>query len=234
VGTDLEPAPAFYALQPGGWREYVTLLHWPYTAWHLGYVAIGAALAPDLDGARLAWSLAAFALAVGIAAHFLDELQGRPLRTSIPARVLATGAALSLAGAVLIGAFGIAVAGPQLAVLVAIGAVAVPAYNLEWFGGLIHGDRGFALLWGAFPVLAGYVGQTGAIAPAALAAAAAAYALSLVQRGLSTRARYVRRDLTAAARTAEVVRGAAAAESALRLLAVAVVLVAGALVLVHA
>ena len=36
--------PAFYALAPGGWRDYVTLLHLPYTAWHLSYVAIGAAL----------------------------------------------------------------------------------------------------------------------------------------------------------------------------------------------
>ena len=41
-----EERPAFYALQPGGWRDYVTLLHPPYTAWHLSYVAIGAATAP--------------------------------------------------------------------------------------------------------------------------------------------------------------------------------------------
>ncbi len=36
----LRPArPAFYALASGGWRDYVTLLHPPYTAWHLSYVA---------------------------------------------------------------------------------------------------------------------------------------------------------------------------------------------------
>jgi hypothetical protein len=34
--------PAFYALRPGGWRDYVTLLHPPYTAWHLSYVWIEA------------------------------------------------------------------------------------------------------------------------------------------------------------------------------------------------
>ncbi len=37
--------PAFYALTPGGWRDYWSLLHPPYTLWHLSYVAIGAALA---------------------------------------------------------------------------------------------------------------------------------------------------------------------------------------------
>ena len=37
--------PAFYALRGGGWRDLVTLLHPPYTAWHLSYVALGAAAA---------------------------------------------------------------------------------------------------------------------------------------------------------------------------------------------
>ena len=46
--------PAFYALAPGGWRDYVTLLHPPYTLWHLSYVAIGAALAPEV---RVGWLL---------------------------------------------------------------------------------------------------------------------------------------------------------------------------------
>ena len=65
--------PAFYALAPGGWRDYVTLLHPPYTLWHLSYAAIGAALAPHLEVDRLVATLAAFFLAVGIGAHALDE-----------------------------------------------------------------------------------------------------------------------------------------------------------------
>ncbi len=76
--------PAFYALRPGGWRDLLTLLHPPYTAWHLSYVAIGAAVAPHLDGHRLLWTLLAFLLAVGVAAHALDELHGRPLQTASP------------------------------------------------------------------------------------------------------------------------------------------------------
>ncbi len=37
--------PAFYAARAHGWGDWWTLLHPPYTAWHLAYVAIGASLA---------------------------------------------------------------------------------------------------------------------------------------------------------------------------------------------
>ena len=103
---DLRPAPlrpAFYALAPGGWRDYVTLVHPPYTLWHLSYVPLGACLAPEVHADRLLWTIAAFALAMGVAAHALDELNGRPLGTAIPTRVLWALAAVSLAGAVAIG-----------------------------------------------------------------------------------------------------------------------------------
>ena len=50
--------PAFYALRSGGWRDLVTLLHPPYTAWHLSYVAIGAAAAPHIYANRLIAALA--------------------------------------------------------------------------------------------------------------------------------------------------------------------------------
>ena len=76
------PRPAFYALSSGGWRDLVTLPHPPYTAWHLSYVAIGAALAPHFVLWRLGAALGAFFLALGIAAHALDELAGRPLARS--------------------------------------------------------------------------------------------------------------------------------------------------------
>ena len=92
----VERRPAFYALAQGGWRDYVTLLHLPYTLWHLSYVAIGAALAPELEADRLLWGLAAFALALGVGAHALDELHGRPLHTEIPRLVLIWLAAASL------------------------------------------------------------------------------------------------------------------------------------------
>ena len=69
--------PAFYA-RPGSIRgDLIALLHPPYTAWHLAYVAIGAALAPTLDWTLLAGTLAAFFLGTGVGAHALDEWHDR-------------------------------------------------------------------------------------------------------------------------------------------------------------
>src|SRR5918994_1903873 len=140
--------PAFYAATgPAG--EWWTLLHPPYTAWHLSYVAIGAALAPRLDAQRLVATLLAFFLAVGIAAHALDELHGRPLRTSIPSTVLAAAATAALAGAVVIGAVGVTRTGLVLVPFIVAGAFLVAAYNLELFAGRFHTDAVFAAASGS-------------------------------------------------------------------------------------
>jgi hypothetical protein len=185
VGTEVRPA--FYALRTGGWRDYVTVLHLPYTAWSLSYVALGAALAPHFHTGRLVWTLAAFALALGVAAHMLDELHGRPLRTEIPAAVLVALAVASLAAACAIGVWAsFAWDEPALLALVAVGGLVTPAYNLEWFGGVLHNAWGFALSWGAFPVLTAYFAQAGTIRAAAVAAAAFATAMTVAQRTLGT------------------------------------------------
>src|SRR3954451_4434827 len=92
--------PAFYALRPGGWRDLVTVLHPPYTAWHLANVGFGAAAASQIHTDRFVATLAAFFLALGISAHTLDELNGRPLGTQLSDRVLTTLAVVSLAGAI--------------------------------------------------------------------------------------------------------------------------------------
>jgi hypothetical protein len=187
--------PAFYALERGGWRDYVTLLHPPYTLWHLSYVAIGAGLAPELETRRLLWTLLAFALAMGVGAHALDELNGRPLGTAISSRMLVALAALSIAAAVAIGV-GAALAWTLwLLPFVAFGGFVVVAYNLELFGGRLHNDTWFALAWGAFPVLTAYLAAAERIAPEAVLAAAAAALLSLAQRRLSTEVRRVRRRI---------------------------------------
>lgn len=188
-----ESRPAFYALERGGWRDYVTLLHVPYTAWHLSYVAIGCALAPTLHADRLLAALAAFFLALGIAAHALDELRGRPLGTAIPRSVLIGLAVASLLGAIAIGVVSALAWTPWLLALVATGAFLVPAYNLELFGGRFHSDLWFGIAWGAFPVLTGYVVTAERVDPEVLLAAIAALFLSLAQRQLSTQVRTLRR-----------------------------------------
>jgi hypothetical protein len=169
------------------------VLHVPYTAWHLAYVVIGASLAARMDLGRLVATLLAFFLAVGVAAHALDELRGRPLHTQIPSSVLVAVSALALAGAVGLGIAGLSRVGWPLLPFLVIGPFLVAGYNLELLGGVIHTDVGFALAWGAFPVLTAYVAQTGSLSIAAGLAAGAAVALSSAQRQLSTPARFVRR-----------------------------------------
>ena len=185
--------PAYYAARPGGWRDWWTLLHPPYTAWHLSYVVIGAALAPQVLTSRLIATVLAFFLAVGLAAHALDELRDRPLRTRIPSSVLVAVIIAGLAGALALGVVGVYQVGWTLIPFMVAGPVLVIAYNAELFGGVMHTDAGFAAAWGAFPVLTGYVAQTGTLAVAPVLAAAGAFALSAAQRRLSTPARNIRR-----------------------------------------
>jgi hypothetical protein len=188
--------PAFYALRSGGWRDLVTLLHPPYTAWHLSYVALGAAAAPTLHAGRLVAALAAFLLAVGVSAHALDELSGRPLQTKLRRRTLIALAVAGLAGAVGIGVAGCIVISPLLIPLVVAGALLVPAYNLELAGGRFHNDTWFALAWGAFPAFTGYFVNALTIRAEGLLVSAACFSLSVAQRRLSTPVRRLRRDTT--------------------------------------
>lgn len=188
------PRPAYYTRGTQGWPAYWSLLHPPYTLMHLSFVVVGAALAPTLALDRLLWTLLAFFLAMGLAAHALDELKGRPLNTSIPEGVLITLAAVSLTGAATIGVWG-AVHYDLLPgfVLIAIGVLLVVAYNLELFAGRLHNDLSFVLAWGAFPALVAYYAQSGRLDTVAVLAALYATLISGVQRILSTRARSLRR-----------------------------------------
>jgi hypothetical protein len=238
-----EARPAFYALSPGGWRDYVTLLHPPYTLWHLSYVAIGAALAPVVEWGRLGATLAAFFLAVGLGAHALDELNGRPLATRIPESVLIGIAAVSILGAVGIGIAGAVLFDLWLLAFVAFGAFIVVAYNLELFGGILHNEATFALAWGAFPLLTGYFAVAERIRVEAVLAAMFAALLSFAQRLLSTQVRTVRRRVASVSgtvvfkdgRTEPVEAGTLtrAAEGALQALTVATVALAASLLAVH-
>jgi hypothetical protein len=235
--------PSFYALRPGGWRDYVTLLHVPYTLWHLSYVVIGAALAPEWLPGRLGVTLAAFALALGVGAHALDELRGRPLGTRIPTGVLWALAATSIGAAIAIGIAAAVAWWPWLLAFVGFGGFIVFAYNLELFGGRFHSDWWFALAWGAFPLLTAYAAAAETITRVAVAGAAFAALLSLAQRRLSTPVRTVRRDVRDVSGTLELDDGAVVPvtrdlltrgpEQALQALTAATIVLAGALVLLR-
>jgi hypothetical protein len=185
--------PAFYALGRGRVGDLLTLLHPPYTAWHLSYFALGAAAAPHLYVDRLLWGLAAFGLAVGIAAHALDELHDRPLRTGLSDRTLLVLAVSSLLGALAIGIGGILTVTVWLTPFVVAGAVFLPAYNLELIGGRLHSDLWFAVGWGAFPAFTGYFANAERVALPGLLIALGCLAMSVAQRRLSSPARDLRR-----------------------------------------
>jgi hypothetical protein len=236
-----EERPAFYALAPGGWRDWWTLLHPPYTLWHLSYVAMGAATAAEVDLYRLGMSLLGFFLGVGLAAHALDELRGRPLGTSISDRVLQGVAIVSLAGAAAVGVVGIVQVSAWLAAFVVVGAFLVVAYNLELFGGVLHSDLWFAIAWGGLPALTGAFAQDGKLEVAGVLIAGACIAISAAQRALSTPVRRLRRRVVAVEGTitlrdgttetlgADVIR--TAPEAALKLLALAMPVLATAFVI---
>jgi hypothetical protein len=197
AGGDLD-RPAFYALRPGGWRDLVTLLHPPYTAWHLSYVALGAAAASQIHLDRLLATLGAFFLAVGVAAHALDELKGRPLQTRLSDRSLIALASISLAGAIGIGIAGLFLVSVTLAPFIVVGGFLVVAYNLELAGGRFHTNLWFAAGWGAFPALTSWWANTLSLEhPGELTAgvlvAAGCFGLSVAQRRLSAPVRELRR-----------------------------------------
>src|SRR5258708_6458250 len=224
---------AFYALRPGGWRDYWSLLHPPYTLWLLSNALLGAAIAPAPDPRIVAGGILAFALAVGIAAHSFDELHGRPLSTRIPSRGLVILGTLALLASVALGVAALPLVGPGLLAFIVIGAALVLAYAFE--APIIHSDVGFALAWGAFPTLT-MAYATGAAGPPAIPVAAGTAFLSLAQRRLSTRVRAIRRRAVTVTGTVEYKDGSretvdrysliAAPEAGLRLLWPAITLLA--------
>jgi hypothetical protein len=233
--------PAFYALRPGGWRDLLTLLHPPYTAWHLSYVGFGAVAAPAVHGDRLAATLLAFFLGVGVSAHALDELAGRPLGTLLSRGVLVGLAVAGLAGAVAVGIVGAVTVSAGLLGFVAAGAFILVAYNLELFGGRLHTDFWFAAAWGAFPALTSYWINAQQLRVEGVLVAAGCFMLSVAQRRLSVPVRELRRRTTAVSgrqvleggdvRELDAATLAAPLDGALRACAAALVLLSAGLVI---
>ncbi|MCH8107559.1 MAG: hypothetical protein IIB30_04275 [Chloroflexi bacterium] len=232
--------PAFYALgASGAWKDYVNLLHIPYTLWHLSYVVLGAALASTVHVDRLIGTVVAFFLAMGIGAHALDELNGRPLGTRIPRAVLIAMAVVSLTGALVMGTVAGLIATLWLFPFMAFGAFIAVAYNLGLWHDRFHSDYWFAFAWGAFPALTSYWIQSVNLTATVILLALACFTLSLAQRALSTQVRTIRRRTLNVAGTMEMTDGSIvtldsssmilAAERALVLLSVTVVVLAASL-----
>lgn len=193
----MKPKVAWYDIRTQRWlRDALILLHLPYTLWHLSYVAIGAALAPELNWGWLLWTLLAFFLAMGIGAHCFDELKGRPLQTKFPDLALSLVGSASMSGAIVIGVL----LGVQetiwLVPCIVFGGFIVGAYNLEWFGGRFHTDRWFGIAWGGFPVITAYLAQAHALSWQVCLVALACILYSMAQRSLSRQSRFFRRKVS--------------------------------------
>jgi len=193
----MSQGPAFYARSGSARADLVGILHPPYTAWHLSHVVIGAALASTVSLSLLGWTLLVFFLAVGIAAHALDEVSGRPLGTRFSDATLWGMAIAALGAAAAVVSVGAVSISPWIWAWALVGLLFAVGYPLEW-PGFLHTDVGFAVAWGAYPVLAGYWIQAESVSLSAVIVAGFATLLSLAQRSLSTPARFVRRETTTA------------------------------------
>jgi hypothetical protein len=192
---------------------------------------------------RLLATLGAFFLAVGIAAHALDELNGRPLGTQLSDRMLWALAIAGVAGAVGIGVAGAVIVSASVVPFIGAGAFLVVAYNLELFGGRFHSDLWFAAAWGAFPAFTAYWINSLSVDAAGVLVAAACFGLSVAQRALSTPVRELRRRTVSVSgeqrlRDGGVVelsaaRLAAPLDAALRAMALGLVLLAAGLLVVR-
>jgi len=196
------PTPPSYYAQPRflsrrALRDWWTVLHPPYTLLHLSLVVIGGCLAGPVNGPRLVATLSAFFLAVGVGAHCLDELHGRPLHTQLPSWHLIAAGSLGLGGAVALGAVGVAVLGAEFAVFIAVGVLVAVGYNLELFGGRLHTRAVVVVSWGGFPILTAYYAQHRTLSVASLFAAGFGSLITLAQQQLSTPARDLRRRTVA-------------------------------------
>ncbi len=233
--------PAFYVSGGSVAGDIVALLHVPYTAWHLSYLVIGAAVAPTRHWPELAGALLAFIFGTAIAAHAFDEWNGRPLRTGFSSGALLAIGTMGVAASALIAVLGVILLSPWTAAWAVVGVTLMLGYTLGWHRWL-HTNLMFAVAWGGFPVLVGYWSQTQEVTLAPVVIAVAATLLSLAQRALSTPARHVRRRAPTAAlilggvdnevnwSTAQVL---ATWETPLKLLSGAVVMLALGLLLAH-
>lgn len=188
--------PAWYVLKSQSLpARFFNLLHWPYTLFHLSFVVMGASLAPTIRWDILGWTLFAFFLAMGVAAHAYDLLRGDPLKLGLPRHQLHVAGALALAGAVGIGLWQVAIGNvsPWLLIAIPLGALFAAGYGLEWPG--LHGDWQFPTWWAVFPLLTAYFAQTITWTWVLLPVIVFAFLTAWAQRVLSTRARLVRRRL---------------------------------------
>ncbi|UVS69939.1 hypothetical protein [Nitrososphaera viennensis] len=183
---------------PPRFRAFVGLLFLPYTGMCIAFTLVGAMLAPDIHWDRAGAIALVYALALGVGAHAADAIgskKAKPWGAYFTRRQMAALLILSLAGAYAIGIYYIVLYVPALAIVAVLEGFLLFAYNFEIWGGRFHTNFWFAASWGALPVVAGYVIQTGNIvALAPLAAAAGAGLASTAEIRMSRPYKQLKRE----------------------------------------
>jgi hypothetical protein len=157
---------------------------------------MGVAISPIINPLRSIAVVAAFFLGLGIGAHALDETMGNPLQTKLSKGRLYVIGLTALSAAIGIGLYYALTVSLLLVPFIVAESFFAVAYNLEMFGKRFHTTLVFSLSWGSIPLLTGYFANSLSISVAAFVMAVAAGLLTLVQRTLSTQARFVRRKVT--------------------------------------
>ncbi|MFH0904258.1 MAG: hypothetical protein V1854_03610 [Methanobacteriota archaeon] len=184
----------WYAAEGSKLAEFWTILHLPYTAMSLSFLAVGFGIAGVQRWDVFALVMVAYFLGLGIAAHAFDQLpgQGSSYVKYLTPRELRSMGVAAVSAAVMIGVLlMVKLAAWHLLWIIPLQTFFVVAYPYAKFAkGFFHNDIWFAVSFGYIPVMAGYYINTLTLNPEFVPWAAVAAIISMIEILLS---RYVRK-----------------------------------------
>jgi hypothetical protein len=134
-------------------------MHLPLPFCVLAFATIGAALSERVYLDRLALTYLGILLALCLGAYSLDELHGRPYRTTFGDRTLQCLAIVGMSGGTMVSLYLTWTVSLGIAILAALAGFFILTYNLELFGGRFHNAGWFGISWGGLTTFAGYYVQ---------------------------------------------------------------------------
>jgi hypothetical protein len=175
----------------------VGLLYLPYTGMCISFAVIGTLMANHVYWDRLVAIVAIYFLGLGISAHAADAMgsKAKPWGSYFTKFQLRFLVIVPLSLAYGIGLYYIVFYTWLLGLIAIVEGFLLLAYNFEWFFGKFHNDFWFSLAWGAVPVLAGYVIQTGRIDALIISVSALAATASYAEIRLSRPYKKMKREL---------------------------------------
>jgi hypothetical protein len=178
--------------------DLYNILHLPYTAMLLAFVVIGAAVSPGFHLDRLAATIAAYFLGLGIGAHAIDQLEpgGSHYVKKMGSKELVGLAAIGLVGGTAIGFYYALSLTLWLVPFILVNLFFAIAYPLpsRVAGGLFHNNLNFAFAWGFLPFITSYFVNSLALTFTGLILGLPAAAVAWSEIHLSRRSRLARKE----------------------------------------